>query len=675
MRSISKQLLIIFALLLLSVSKGFTQADEQMVEIATEMYNFGDVRDALEVFKKAIEINPTNAYANYMAGVCYLETIHKERSLPYFLKAYELRPDINPKILYMIGRAYHLGYQFDEAIEYYQKFSDQLRNDKVQGLSARQKKDEQEAVARRIYECSVAKELVASPDENISLINLGDVVNGEYPDYGPVISADGNTLYFTSKRQGSTGGKKDRDNQYFEDIYVSYKENGEWQKPLNLGSMVNTDLHESVIGLSYDAKQLFLYIDNDKYKADIFISKIEGKNKLTKPQPLPTTINTEYIENSMTISPDGSTLYFSSNRPGGVGGMDIYVSKLGKNGKWGTAVNIGTVINTPYDEEAPYMAADGKTLYFSSKGHKNMGGFDVFKTVYDSATSKWSEPVNLGYPINSTDNDINFVLSGDSKTGYYASVKNDGIGDLDIYMIKMEKEKTEEVVAKVEKREAPKKTLKDVVLKLEVYSKSSKSPLNANIEVYYKKDQKQIDTRTASDGKYSYSFKESSVTDVVVSIEMAGYVFKNITLAIPPAKEETQEVKQVVYLDDIQQGVTTILRNIYFDFDKTTLTRESDKELQKLLKLMKEKPFLRIRINGHTDSFGSRAYNNWLSEERAKAVASWLIKNGVDPSRIEVKGFGEDMPLASNDDEEEGRELNRRTEFTILSNVPVYSNK
>lgn len=674
MYRITFRILLLLIISVLSINQTYAQADSALVEVADEMYNFGDKKDALDVYKSAIASNPNNVRANFMAGICYLETINKANSLKYFQKAYALQPDVSPKMLYYIGYAYHLGYDFDNAIDQYNLYIDSLGQKEFGGLSNKDRKTEKAIALKRIEECKTGKYLVNNPQKDVKIQNLGKTLNTTYPEYGPVITPDEKFLFFTSKRKGSTGGKKDRDNEYFEDIYFCENTAKGWTEPKPLDSIVNTELHESCIGVSPDGKNIFLYKDNDNFKGDIFHSSFENKN-WSQPEPLNIIINTEFIENSMSLSADGQTLFFSSDKPGGIGGKDIYFSQKKKNGNWEYPQNLGYDINTEYDEEGPFLAADGKTMYFSSKGHKGMGGYDLFKTVYDSSGNKWSKPENLGFPINSTDDDIYFVISGDGKYGYYASVKENSFGNLDLYRILMpgfseldtflvvNEDSAQQVIDTTTKAIAK----AQVELKLKIIDKEKGELTSAHVEIFTENGE-YLFNGEVEDGQLSVSIGNDISRKVIVALNKENFVFKTTTLRLPIPEEDKQIVEKTIFVDKIAIGVRTILKNIYFDFDMATLKSSSDKELDKLRKLLVENPDMKIQLDGHTDNIGSPQYNKELSLKRAQAVVDWLIKHGISPDRLSAKGFGQEVPLASNDDEEEGRELNRRTEFVILEN-------
>ncbi|TAF74587.1 MAG: hypothetical protein EAZ53_08030, partial [Bacteroidetes bacterium] len=435
LKPVRKLLNVFLVSLFLCSTLGYSQnksPDQDLVSLADEMYKFGDKKDALAVYLQAIEINPNNINANVMAGRCYLETINKELSVNYLIKAYELDKNVIPDILYRIGQGYHLGARFDDAIKYYELYKQSLTDERTAKLGSNIMNEVIRA-DRKIGECKVGKELYLNR-QNYIIENLKDVVNSEFPDYVPSITADQTTLIFTSRRMGGVGKNKDVDNEFFEDIWISKKNaKGEWGNPTNVGPPINTISHDANVGISPDGKRIFIYKPDNG--GDLFECDIKPDGKWTQAKSLGSNINSKYKELSVSISADGKALYFSSDREGGFGGVDIYRCKLDKDGDWGPAENLGSSINTEYDEDAPFIDSDGKTLYFSSRGHKGIGGYDIYKTVWDQPKRSWLTPQNMGYPLNSPDDDIYFVLAGDKKTGYYASAKGDGFGDKDIYKI------------------------------------------------------------------------------------------------------------------------------------------------------------------------------------------------------------------------------------------------
>lgn len=655
------------------------QSEKRLIKEANKALEKGHRDAALHYFHKALEINPENAKVNLKVGILYLESIYKTKSLTYLEKAFAKNPKISNNIYWLLGEALHYNHRMEEAIEHYEKQKEFVESDDPI----------LESLEREIKECETGKELMANPID-VKIENLGSIVNSPFPEYAPVISADESVLIFTSRREGSTGGELDEEGGYFEDIYISERVNNVWTTPRNIGTTINTPSHDGSVGLSPDGKELFIYKDDGN--GDIYYCKLKKDGSWSKPLPIEGFINSKKsYENAASISADYKRLFFASSREGSFGGLDIYMSEMNEEGNWGKPVNLGATVNTAGDEEGPFLDLDGKTLYFSSTGHKSMGDFDLFKTVYDAHTNEWSDPQNMGYPLNTADDDIYFVLSGDGKHGYYASVKEDGLGEKDLYRITMPprddiellqaklKELTGETQEIYEHKEPEIKTtevknenkdiiLKPVLLKGTITETNSGKPLSSAI-VQLQDPESAIVSEVATDEKGGYVIvvKQEKPVNWTISAQYTGYGFASKQIVIPAMKEDIVEVTYNLNLKKLEVGSTFVLRNIYFDFNKATIKPRSDAELQKLEKLLRENPAMKIEIAGHTDSKGSEAYNKLLSQKRAQAVVDHLVTKGINKSRLSAVGYGEERPLASNDDEMEGRELNRRTEFEIVS--------
>jgi outer membrane protein OmpA-like peptidoglycan-associated protein/tetratricopeptide (TPR) repeat protein len=660
-----------------ALAKEYINQAELMMESAFPMV---DVRD---IYVLASEADPSNIVANYRAGDFYLRTVGKNKAVKYFLKVLELDPEYRFDITYWIGRSYQYGMEFEKALAFYSQYKIKLKNkDGYRGKD----RTELPLVERRIYECENAIEYVANP-AHVSIVNLGSAINSEYEDYGPAINEDETIMVFTSRRrEGNLNENVFTDNKPYEDIFISVKENGKWGYAKNIGEGVNTPFHDSNLALSADGTQLFLYKDDNN--GDIYETDKKPDGTWTFPVPLSEYINSEgFKESSISMSPDGKILFFSSDRPGGQGGIDIYYSIADRNGEWTRSKNLGPIINTEFDDDGPFIDYDGKTLYFSSQGRKGMGGYDIFKSTYDSAAAKWGEPVNLGYPINTPDDDIYFVSTKSGKRGYYASVRENGQGFTDIYMVteKVEEEKVEPIARndnKVEEEEPvieepveattkpvekpiekPVAKLIPVTLVVKVVDESNK-PLEAKVNLV-SSDNMTAGKSNKGPGIFEFKVTASQSKQYKLSVENSGYVFENIDVTLPGASTKAQSVDRTVRMRKLKIGTRSVLSNIYFKFDKATFKDESYNELNKLEGMMSQNSGMQIEISGHTDNIGSKDYNKNLSQRRANAVKDYLVKKGVDARRITAIGYGEERPLASNDDEKEGRELNRRVEFKV----------
>ncbi|PCJ25044.1 MAG: hypothetical protein COA97_08705 [Flavobacteriales bacterium] len=413
-----------------SFRQSFLEANLLMEE---NQYNV-----ALPIWLKLQAEQPTNFNVNYKVGVCYINSANnKKKALVYLVKAVQnTTKNYDPfsssekkspiESYFYLARAYHINYELNNAMVNYNSFKEKIS--KKHFLF--------NEIDHHIEQCENAKIAVKNP-VNIKITNMGNLINSPAGDYSPVLSTDESTMYFTSRRV-----RKDSSNYYikdisdgknYEDIYVSYNYDGVWTEPELLG--INTEGHEATVNISIDGQTLFIYKD-DNGDGNIYTSTQED-GEWSYPVKLGSDINLESRETHAHISPDGNSLYFVSDRKNGIGGQDIYVCKKLPNGEWAKAQNVGNMINTAYDEDGVFIHPDGKTMYFSSKGHSSIGGYDIFYSVMDDA-GNWSKPKNMGYPVNSTDNDVFFVTSADGKRGYYSSFQEKGYGEKDIYKISLE---------------------------------------------------------------------------------------------------------------------------------------------------------------------------------------------------------------------------------------------
>ncbi|MBP7497181.1 MAG: PD40 domain-containing protein [Bacteroidales bacterium] len=384
----------------------------------------GKYQLAIPYYLKANSFNPNNALLNYKLGVCYMNTYEKYKAVPYLEKAYQLNKAVKNDIAYQMGQAYHYNYEFDKAIA---KYSEYLKS-----LSSFDKDANGPKTEKRIQECRNAKEIMRVP-VNVRIKNVGSLVNTEYRDYSPIVNADQSIMFFTSRRPNTVGKRiATYDGIYYEDIYITYNKDTIWETPKHPRKPLNTKVHDAIVGVSKDGKTLLTYKVTPRDNGDIYISRLK-EDKYTKPKRLNRNINTEYHETSASMSPDGTTLYFVSDRPGGYGGADLWYSVKDSKGDWGKPVNMGNTLNTSFREEGVFMQADGKTLYYSSEGHNSMGGLDIYVTTFENG--KWTAPKNIGFPINTPEHDVFFSITEDGKHAYYSSAQKGGYGELDIYEI------------------------------------------------------------------------------------------------------------------------------------------------------------------------------------------------------------------------------------------------
>ncbi len=383
-----------------------------------------DYLNAINLYRKILVIDPDHESAHLNSVISRIK-LNQAPDSSYTHLA-KLKNSKKPEVQFYFGKIYHLTSNFNEAIKCYNKYK---------SFDKKHRSITDEEVNYHISCSKNAIDLMSQP--HLSIIkNLGSNINSPYADYVPLITPDESVLYFTSRREGSVGNLKDLYGNYYEDVYVSQKtENGTWGTPKNIGAPINTSTHDACVALSFDGDQMIIYrTSEDQLTGDLYLSRM-GINGWSNPVKFNPEINTPFIETSACFSTDTSMIYFSSNKPTGFGGKDLYRIKKLPNGKWSMPMNLGPTINTDKDEDSPFLHPDGTKLYFSSKGHNTMGDYDVFKTTLDQETNSFSTPENLGFPINSVNNDIFFVLNANGTHGYYSSIREETFGGSDIYSI------------------------------------------------------------------------------------------------------------------------------------------------------------------------------------------------------------------------------------------------
>ncbi len=469
--------------------------------------------------------------------------------------------------------------------------------------------------------------------------NLGDSINTDVSEYFPAITIDGNTLIFTR-----------RVNHYNEDFYESRKVNGTWSKAVSLPGNINTNNNEGAQNISQDGQWLTFTgcnFPDGHGSCDLYISYLTPDGWST-PENLGDSINTEFWESSPSLSPDKKDLYFASKQPDGYGGSDIYVSHRLRNGHWSIPENLGPVINTIGDEAAPFIHADNQTLYFTSNGHPGYGGDDLFVTRRQP-DGTWGKPENLGYPINTIENEGSLVVAADGKTAYYASDRADSRGGLDLYTFELRQ------------NIRPARTL---WVKGKVFDSATRKGLPSSVVLTDLATRRVIsDLQTDETGNYLITLPEGR--DYAFDVKRKGYLFFSENFSL------SQNTNDTVYhidipLQPLAANAIAVLKNIFFESNRYDLRPESGAELGEIVELMKDNPTLKIEIGGHTDNTGKAVDNIKLSESRAKAVTAWLIAKGIAPGRLSSKGWGDTKPIADNSTVE-GRARNRRTDLKVIS--------
>jgi hypothetical protein len=415
-------LAIVLSLIVTNVTGQITKKEAKKLFFkADKIFEYGDYLTALNIYKSIYAYDSTNTELNYKIGVCSYE-LRKYR--PQALKYLE-RTSISdfPETSYYLGRLYHSQRNYEKALASFTQYKYMNEGEE------HSRKEIDDLIAK----CNTAQLMESKMDRSIQIKNLGDTINTEYPEYAPLIPAEENFMLFTSRRKNDLHLQTDPFGDYFEDIYISQRKDGDWMPPSLLDTTINTSVHDAGTGLSADGEHLLLFrTSKDLKSGDIYESDLINK-KWTNPKMFGKIVNDpEFLETSACYSPDGNTIFFSSNRPGGFGGKDLYLVKKLPNGQWGTPFNLGPTINTPYNEDAPFVHPAEKVLFFSSEGHENMGGYDIFKASF-SDDGNFTTPVNMGCPINTVDDDIFFVLNTDASIGYLSSEREGGYGSQDIY--------------------------------------------------------------------------------------------------------------------------------------------------------------------------------------------------------------------------------------------------
>jgi len=624
---------------------------------ATMEFKSENYKEALRLYRDIYANEPDNPKISYMIGKCHLSLGNINESVKYFEKSFQLDNYIDG-INLSLGMAYHLKGNLARAVEEYEKYKSTLPKGK------RDKDD----VNELLEQCGYAKQLMAKPID-VTIQNMGSNINSEYPDYSPSIALDGKTIIFTSRRSDTKGkGRDNYDHGYYEDIYISEYDGGNksWNPAKGIKGRLNTEFHDANMSISPDGNEIFVYknVPNKTQSGDIYVSTKGSTGKWSKPKPLPKkTINTSYFESSACLSADGNTLYFVSERKNGYGRGDIYKSARLGNGEWAEPENLGPVVNSDKDEIGVFIHPDGKTLFFGSKGHKGIGGYDIFRSVFNDGT--WSEPENLGYPINTTGDDAHFVMTTDNRIGYYASLKEDGFGEKDVYQVNFERYDV------VKGEPLKKETNPLAIIKGKVTDSQILQGVKGKIFVIdIANDEVAGSTNTDENGNYFIIMPGNKNYKLGFSNEK--FLNKTVQINVPGDENTTLTYVKDLVVDRKEKLIFAKpelfkVQNILFSLGSTQLeiSTVSKKQLDAVIKQLETAPGFKVQIHGHTDDMGKEKYNKDLSLKRANFIADYARNKGVVDSRLIVVGFGSDKPIASNSTEE-GRSSNRRVEVKLI---------
>ncbi|MDB5195834.1 MAG: OmpA family protein [Flaviaesturariibacter sp.] len=588
-------------------------------------------KDAIESFREAIRRDPKyiDAYLS-LAGV-YGQQKAYAQSIATYEQAWPLdtaytSPLRLPYAINLAGAG-----QFEKALTVINALL----------TSAKLPESTRKAAEYRKKSFQFAVDFAASHKDNYVFApkNLGGGVNTADMELFPSISIEGSDLFFTRRLQGRN-----------EDFFLSHKEGSNWNEAFHLNGSINTPQNEGAQNISQDGKWLVFnacYRPDGAGSCDIYISYL-NKDGWSEAINLGPNVNTDQWEVQPCLSPDKRDLYFVSRRPGGLGGSDIYVTHQNAAGRWSLPENLGPGINTPGDEQAPFIHADGQTLYFASNGWPGYGGQDLY-LVRKGPSGQWSKPMNLGYPINTIDEESTLNISSDGVTAYYASDRPEGKGGLDIYSFEMRPGMR------------PSKTL---WVKGRVYDQKTTSGLPSAVELVDIAS-KQTFSKVQTDETGNYLITLPVGKDYAFNVTRKGYLFYSDHFLLMDKTPDSTYRKDIA-LQPIEVNAAVVLRNIFFDTKKYEIKPESGAELDRLAQFLVDNPTVSIQVEGHTDNVGTAADNQKLSAQRALSVVNYLIYKGIKDKRLVPKGFGATKPVADNKTEE-GRSQNRRTEIKVLS--------
>lgn len=584
---------------LIAQEKLSSKEEKALLEKAEAYYFDEDLQNipkALELFEKLSANKPSDPYYKLMEGICYTYFKNKKQlALEKLLEVKNQNSSFN-EVNFYLAKAYAVNRRFDEAIETYEEY-----------MSSAEVSDDQKAEARHnIIYCQNAKKFTQD-SVGVDIIPIGAPINTEFSEYVPVITSDETVLIYTYRGNRSKGGlmdktgKPDSQGEYYEDIMVSYKVGSDWLEPESIGDNINTVGHDASIALSPDGQKLFLYKSTKKDNGDIYMSVLNG-DLWEKPERLKGGVNTEFWEGSASITSDGKVLYFSSSREGGFGGRDIYMAELQPDNTWGNIKNLGPVINTKYDDDAPFIHPDKRTMYYSSKGHNSMGGYDIFYTYLND--DGWDEPANVGYPVNTMGDDRYYVLSADAKTGYYSTAGRSDNGTHDIYTV------------------APGHFGKRPILALVVgVVTADEEPVSADITV-----------TNAENGELEGKFKSNSSSGKYMLALTPGNKYK---IAIEVEGYDTK----IDYID-VQSLETYVQVEHDFNFRAKQVVEDVASSKEDLLQSKIDNQIEKYRKESTKEGYEEMVYNNVLKKKgdvEEDGVGFFLDLNTVQPENIDLK--------------------------------------
>jgi len=623
--------LILFTGVAMAQESSYSTTNKEAIKyfaLANRAVDDGMFDEAITQLQKAIDKDEKFTEAHALIADVYRLKKNNKQAVESYRKVIAINPDFGRAIYIKLGEVEAIEGQYDEAKKHLEKY---LTYPNITSSNS--------AFAQKVIaNCNFAINAIQHPVP-FKPVNMGPEVNTAADEYSPVATADEKTLIFTRQINAN------------EDFYQSNKTNNKWQTATYLSNNINTpNFNEGSESISQDGKFLFFTGCNrpdGMGRCDIYVAQKKGDD-WGKPFDLSAPVNTSGWESQPSISADGRTLYFVSNRKGGYGGYDIWKSKLTDKG-WGEPENLGPNINTAGNEQSPFIHADDSTLYFCSNGWPGMGGQDLFVSKLGK-DGKWQKPENLGYPINTNGDESGLTISANGSTAYFSSNTLGGFGGFDIYTFDMPVNIRPRMVTYV----------KGIVSDLK-----TKLPLEAAVEIIDLQNNLPVYQDFSSAEKGDFLATLTSGKNYGLNISKDGYLFYSENFSLV-GHQPNNPFDISVLLEPIEIGNKVILKNIFFDTNKFDIKPDSKPELDKLVNFLTLNPTLHVEISGHTDNVGNDQANQILSEARAKAVFAYLINNKIDPARLVYKGYGKTQPIAPNETEE-GRSQNRRTEFKIIA--------
>lgn len=658
-------LIVFIAIPILSIAQyNYTTTNKKAIksyEEALQYFNRMDYFTASQLMQQAIKYDKKFIEAHLVLAEIYIENKNIDKAIESYYQVIDLDPEFFPGLYSSLAQLEMMKSDFNSAKQHLEKY---LSFNNLKPITRSRAK-------RKLESCEFAIEAIKNPVP-FKPVNLNDNINTFYDEYWPSLTADEQTLVITrlipkkliqhaNNANDITEEQKDiyesnnrmlpGESDVQEDFYISIKENGVWTKAINAGEPLNTDGNEGAQTIKADGRVMFFTACNradGKGRCDIY-SSVKKNGAWSEPFNLDNPVNSSYWEAQPSISSDGKTLYFVSNRDGGYGQKDIWYSRLNDDGNWSKPVNIGENINSPGQEQSPFIHPDNKTLYFASDGIIGMGGMDLYKvTLNEDGT--WSKPMNLGYPINTIYDEIGLIVNAIGDLAYFSSDRLSNKGK-DIFQFELYQEARPNPVS---------------YIKGKVFDADNKNSLVAHFELI-NLETNQIVMQAESEAS-SGEFLICIPTDnnYALNVSKEGYLFYSDNFEMKGVYEITDPYLKDVALKAIQSGERIVLRNIFYATDSYVLKDESIAELTKLLEFLNKNRGLIIEISGHTDNVGASEYNMELSNNRAKSVYNYLINQGINENRLKYKGYGESQPISTNDTDA-GRAENRRTEIKILS--------